>query len=498
MMLTRFEDEPDAAGVNIYDIPGNVRHYMTTVADQCGILFPVFTDNTQCIFFVKDLDYILSKYEDLETFFSDNVEEASTFLFYNYSNPFRDENNERSQVLEVFLGACDNNVYEVLRLLKTLVESSSSSYVWTAVSPDLTSNVLTVISQYLSNNQFSTPKLSSTTINGSVLSKPMITFILDKLNLNMEKESISKTIEYVLQLKERILPEKLDSCTYTVFIPPETLIRARQEFIEKDKEYAGLFLITGYSVVEDKNRKPSVLATLKMPDKEIVRGQTLSVVPPVGLFNFHTHPIVTYTTNHLALNAPSASDLLAVPYIRLTDTVLHMVISVEGVYTVQLTPEFQRYIDYMNSFDQTNLHACRQTLFEELKKHVATFEAFSQTKGNADGKLVYYYGGDKDMNRFFYGGLDNLTVRDVDLIKQYLYNANNITIQTVIRNNSNPRCSWLNSEVDFKLYVVSFTPWIEISYRGITVDVTTVSRGKLQCPPSITRELNKFENSRIV
>jgi hypothetical protein len=498
-MLTRFDDEPDAAGVDVGDIDIVVRQYMRTVADGCGFIFPPPSDNqVTCLFYIKDLDTVVRLYGDLGHYFEENIKFADTFLFYDYANVTRDDTVSQPPLLEVFIGACDYNVYEVLRVLKALVENSPTDYVWVAMSPELSDSVLVTIAQYLLSNAFNTPKLSSTTIAGLVLQKPAITFILDKVNISMHTETIPEALKYVASLKERALPSNLDTCTYTVYVPPETLLKAREEFLDKDREYAGTFVITGYSVVEDRRRKPAVVAKLGMPVKDVVRGEATSVVPPQGLFNFHTHPIITYTLNSLALNTPSASDLLGVTYYRLSDTVMHLLIAVEGMYTIQMTPEFQQYMDYMEKFDQTNLHACRTPLLLHLKALVKTFEQYAGGTQSHRGTISYHGGGEKDMDKFLYGGLDNLTERDHELIDEYLSSANNISINDVIDNNVSSRCAWLDPGANFRLYMVAFTPWYTIARSGLTVDVTTVARGKLQCPPQITRELAKFEDTVLI
>jgi hypothetical protein len=197
------------------------------------------------------------------------------------------------------------------------------------------------------------------------------------------------------------------------------------------------------------------------------------------------------------LSAPSEADISAITYQRTSDLALHFVITVEGVYSVQLTPEFQRYIDYMENFDQTNLNACRTPLLSTIK--TIALERYSKYAGlnYGDGKHRYFSGKEKDMSSFFYGGLDNLNQEDIDVINTYLQDINSFKISNIIRNNISPRCHWLNPEKDFNMYVVTFTPWVKAVQNGVTVDVTTVARGKLRCPPDIATELDKFDNNVI-
>jgi hypothetical protein len=125
-----------------------------------------------------------------------------------------------------------------------------------------------------------------------------------------------------------------------------------------------------------------------------------------------------------------------------------------------------------------------------------TFEHFSHKKSGSQDE--YFYGGKKDMNTFLYGDyMMNITLRDRQLIAGYLQSANNISINDIIGSTTS-RCTWTRPETNFNLYVVAFTSWADVAHSGVTVDVTTVARGKLKCPPEITKELYKFENTTLI
>jgi hypothetical protein len=85
---------------------------------------------------------------------------------------------------------------------------------------------------------------------------------------------------------------------------------------------------------------------LEVVPESIITGDEEGVPIAVGLYNFHSHPKEAYERHMVELAWPSAQDyigfLLAV---RDDSTICHFVISIEGIYIMSLSTQFDVIID---------------------------------------------------------------------------------------------------------------------------------------------------------
>ena len=68
------------------------------------------------------------------------------------------------------------------------------------------------------------------------------------------------------------------------------------------------------------------------------KGAKDSVQAPLGIANFHTHPISCYLGEDTVYGSPSGEDLRECVLFGLKGCTVHVIVSVEGVYVIQLTP----------------------------------------------------------------------------------------------------------------------------------------------------------------
>ena len=91
---------------------------------------------------------------------------------------------------------------------------------------------------------------------------------------------------------------------------------------------------------------PELVHVLEVVPESIITGEEEGVPIAVGLYNFHSHPKAAYERHRVELAWPSAQDyvgfLLAV---REDHTICHLVISIEGIYIMSLSTQFDVIVD---------------------------------------------------------------------------------------------------------------------------------------------------------
>ena len=95
------------------------------------------------------------------------------------------------------------------------------------------------------------------------------------------------------------------------------------------KEIAGSFKL-------EKSLGDSVFS-LKINKKSIISGEEQTVKVVDSIYNFHTHPVEAYKTNGVKIGWPSAQDYIAfLASAKINGTILHAIVSVEGVYILSI------------------------------------------------------------------------------------------------------------------------------------------------------------------
>lgn len=81
---------------------------------------------------------------------------------------------------------------------------------------------------------------------------------------------------------------------------------------------------------------------------KIKRGSSEQVITPDAVINLHTHPFKCYAEGSCVIGCPSAEDISASICFAMKGNVLHMVIAVEGIYTIQINPCFINLLKNLN------------------------------------------------------------------------------------------------------------------------------------------------------
>jgi hypothetical protein len=164
---------------------------------------------------------------------------------------------------------------------------------------------------------------------------PYYGLCMSKQNDIIHDNSAVNEVKYVLKQ----FKDDLQCCTITSKFSPKTIKYLRKFYnrgstINSDgsisqKEIAGRF-ITGYM---DENQ----VFELKLDKQSLIFGLEEGVDIVKGLYNFHTHPQEAYNRHRIKLGWPSAQDYIGFLLSSIThSTILHAVISVEGVYIISI------------------------------------------------------------------------------------------------------------------------------------------------------------------
>ena len=116
--------------------------------------------------------------------------------------------------------------------------------------------------------------------------------------------------------------DKQNECRLKLDIPLDMVTDINQE-LKKDHE------ISGVIYCDDDNKIIGINKT---------KGNADSVYTPNHVINFHTHPISAYNNGKTVWGWPSGEDIRESIKFALAGNKAHLVFSVEGLYTIQISP----------------------------------------------------------------------------------------------------------------------------------------------------------------
>lgn len=413
----------------------------------------------------------------VNTFYLENASEtlmnASEYEVNNYLNLHKDQITTYilsiigGNSIDIFIGGTTYLDAEKINemIYSVLTDPRNSSAIYVAVNIPYNIDGFSDIVKFLIHNKFGSPKILNKTISGTLLEKSVITLFLNKNNLNVGNPG--SILNYVYELVNSIEPDD-KSCKFIALLPLKEAKRLHL-LLSKDTEYAGSFYIRKYNLFKDTQKQTVIpVAELGFAESTLTKGAESSVMPPVSLFNFHTHPYHCYEQNGCTLNLDwfSPADVTAITNFRnMQKTILHFLISKEGIYTIQLTPEFSTYLDKLIENEYINYEDCYISFMFVLNKRFKYFE-------------------------------DIILDVNYEHIPEYLTNINNIMFSSVLSETykiSETSCNWLQPEKDFRLFNITFTLWKDIEKQGyLSVHSHTVHPKGVGCPPSILHEKQFF------
>lgn len=455
MSVNTFSD-PQLANLfwmNIQSVPPPIRTKMYELEHKCSYIIPPMSCmncETYAMFYVDNAKTLGTKDVQLVS------KEISSYLIYT-DVPDRD-------AVEVFVGACPDNEYTINVLIYAVVTNTQHNYVWVALKPEMSFFRETV--EYLVENKFQQPQLTDETYASEPIKYDVIALLLDKTDPMVREDEL----EQVLELKFKY-DSGMKRCLFKVVLP-QKVTDVLKSYLNKPTEVGGNFVIRAYVLEKTDTGDYEPVAYLGFPTNTLTGGDTEAVQSPTGNFNFHTHPYHCYTKYNCTLGWPSDQDMASIPWHRDMGNIMHFVITVEGIYSIQFTPEFGLYIDSMKKGDYINYDTCRAQLYNSVLAFFKPFNDVRQFPKNVDPHTI---------------------------LLQYLERVNSITIREVIKNtNITSECHWLVPQTDFPLYSVAYATWEKISQdSGFHVYSKNILSMNRPCLPSIVEEAGKIGDELI-
>ena len=140
-------------------------------------------------------------------------------------------------------------------------------------------------------------------------------------------------------MKDKCFVNNKDDGLVQWFVDRETLT-GLYPLLYKDVETGGKFTFERDTVGRTIRR-----TSLKVYKKD---GKSDSVQAPEAILNFHTHPVSCYLSENTIYGWPSSEDLRETIIFSLKGSVGHVVITIEGVYVIQVNPCIINQLIYLN------------------------------------------------------------------------------------------------------------------------------------------------------
>ena len=218
----------------------------------------------------------------------------------------------------------------VMSTILTAVQYYSSSEIWVGVRFD-NPNFYNTINFYIKNG-FTNPRLSNRT-------GYRVTTGFYHISLQYSPDPAFTKVEdpYItVKILEKIYTE---SCPYLLMLDILTVRRIYRDFVNHpnvNTEYSGVLR------TERRGRYTAlVLDSIPSQGSAYDPEKPDAFVAPIqdSPFVFHTHPPICYRSNNCVLGWPSGMDMV---YTLSQENILvHFVFTIEGIYTIQVTPTFK-------------------------------------------------------------------------------------------------------------------------------------------------------------
>jgi len=112
------------------------------------------------------------------------------------------------------------------------------------------------------------------------------------------------------------------------------------EFLSKKTESSGVIEL---------RKSGSKMISKRLNREDIKKGDSDSVLTPLDIVNFHTHPYECYINEKVIWGWPSGEDLGQCISWALAGNIVHLVLAVEGLYSIEINPCFLKYLKKLNS-----------------------------------------------------------------------------------------------------------------------------------------------------
>jgi hypothetical protein len=304
---------------------------------------------------------------------------------------------------------------------------------------------------------FHSPMLTNTTAGGRHLNFYVVSLTRYSGNTINDEKSRYNTIHAANELRFQYLKTQL-SCSHWIHVGLKVCLKLK-EYINRDVEIGGILL-------QDKNitHNGKRYGNLVYPIQTEIEGNkdTFAVESPTTFYNFHTHPAICYDKFNCFVGFPSAQDMGYIVMNYHLGLRKHFVITVEGIYSVQMTPPFMAYwtvVSLNNDIanDITNTIRSFYIASEDLRK------TFNLPPGGKD-----------DGDSFI------LNSHKLALFQHYITVSNTLSFSQLTPK-LNGFLPYPTPPKDFVLFMVKFFSWADIAAHKGFIDTVEYHPDNLTC-----------------
>jgi hypothetical protein len=337
----------------------------------------------------------------------------------------------------------------------TLFLKDSDEKVWLGI--DIANPSFELLARFYSKMGFGSPYISNITPNGKLVDLVFIGLFYEPQGNNPEE-----TFQAIMNIRQKFLLQK-DICQVNVLIPTHTCAILK-EYITKSTEFGGILQKVDQEVVQGLK-----FSILDYPISSEIQGQNsplYAVATPIeGPFNWHSHPEICYRDIRFLcfIGWPSGQDMAMTVFSYDQGLRMHFVITVEGIYAVQMT------IAFAEAWEKLQNESCRNAIIYGVGKE------FGEAEKYRSELLLKKEITEQDILKLF-----KETQSKYETFFNYLQAANTLTFETLVnsvdRFISDKDFTYVKYIQDcvnqaeitenFTLFHVNFMPWIDIAQNG--------------------------------
>lgn len=333
---------------------------------------------------------------------------------------------------------------DIFKELISYIKSEYDNYnIWIAISPSLKEDKYINIVDILSSNGFGLPILTKNTGVFEQLDKPIISMTYYKdieSDIIKLKEYIKNTGIYIYKQYNLIAKQ----CKQQLYFDIE-ICEKIADYINDNREYAGIFLNIGYIDHHDDQYINMILSDeLVVPGPYIENAELATVHnPPITKVTFHTHPDICYTINECYIGWPSGADMGFV-LSNYPNMLKHYVFTKEGVYSIQLSLEMMTLMNKLLNLD--NGSEIVNIITEQVIKSFTEYEKYRGRKVNLFRVL----------NEFMRNG-------SAYSINKLIEETDNVLSEAISE-------LGLEFEYDFTIFILNFYTWKHVKKNKAFID----------------------------
>jgi len=385
------------------------------------------------------------------------------------------KNNNFLEIYDICVNTNYRNKKIISTLLKQIIQNSKKN-LWLGV--DVNNIYFSQAIKSYINAGFKNPQLKNYTLNNEIM--PFYFIELTTKKNSKSKKYIDKEFMINLSNNLRNFINLVNShiCKLNIFLSVD-LTNLLNEFLNYDVEVAGSFQKynkNSHNIIQN-------IELLFNKNNLVYGNESYSVnTPKDSEFSFHVHPSICYEKYKCFIGWPSAMDMnITIEDVVFYNLKCHMVISVEGIYFLSLTPEFQYFLMVLQqSQDEFNY------IFPILQKNIINiFTEKEQLRVEDYSKI----------NLLKYDEVFELSEYDKNIIyKRWEYITNNLNIKDVFNNKKYfvdklQQYKYVLDGLNFKLYNAKLIKWNTIGKTdGINIYLEYISD---KCN-IITTEVNNY------